>query len=165
MGSTAATRWRVQRDCRIVDKKEVAKAKHEREFGTSAARKQESLRKRSLKKSSQPFDSMLPRQRVLHPEFFVYNLPEDNPMSPFFVPAALDVDAARRNMEEIEQRTAPEIEEVVCPKVGLCGICQDSSSSHAFVPCGHLCACSDCAKDLAQCPVCRADGAPMKIYL
>ena len=26
-----------------------------------------------------------------------------------------------------------------------------------FLPCGHLCSCSQCDRDLSQCPLCRAD--------
>ena len=43
-----------------------------------------------------------------------------------------------------------------------CVICLTQPKSHAFVPCGHQCACSDCATAVAKggraakCPICRA---------
>ncbi|MBT9559837.1 MAG: protein kinase, partial [Myxococcales bacterium] len=36
-----------------------------------------------------------------------------------------------------------------------CVLCLDAQRSTAFVPCGHVCCCADCAEDVAQCPVCR----------
>ena len=37
-----------------------------------------------------------------------------------------------------------------------CVVCWEGSKTHAFVPCGHRCACSACAAGVAACPVCRA---------
>ena len=46
--------------------------------------------------------------------------------------------------------------------LGSCIICGDEARSHAFVPCGHLCACEGCASKVmrrdARCPVCRASS-------
>ena len=43
--------------------------------------------------------------------------------------------------------------------LGSCTICGDEARSHAFVPCGHLCACGECASKVMRrdprCPVCR----------
>ena len=38
----------------------------------------------------------------------------------------------------------------------LCVVCLHSAKSLAFVPCGHLCACTACGKKLKECPLCRA---------
>lgn len=42
---------------------------------------------------------------------------------------------------------------------GECCVCMDRGKSHALVPCGHLCACAECAVHLVKkklpCPVCR----------
>jgi hypothetical protein len=41
-----------------------------------------------------------------------------------------------------------------------CSICMNDAKDHAFIPCGHLCACASCAKaviaDSGLCPICRA---------
>ncbi|XP_063417932.1 baculoviral IAP repeat-containing protein 2-like [Mytilus trossulus] len=38
----------------------------------------------------------------------------------------------------------------------LCKICLELDASIAFLPCGHLVSCSDCAPSLRRCPMCRA---------
>lgn len=44
-------------------------------------------------------------------------------------------------------------------KLGRCTICGDTDKNHVFVPCGHLCACKECAGQVISrnmaCPVCR----------
>ena len=37
-----------------------------------------------------------------------------------------------------------------------CIVCFVNPKSHAAVPCGHQCACGDCAAKLKECPVCRS---------
>jgi len=42
----------------------------------------------------------------------------------------------------------------------LCLVCMKNKRSHAFIPCGHMCVCSECAKSLAKqssliCPACE----------
>ena len=46
-----------------------------------------------------------------------------------------------------------------------CVVCQDAARSHSFVPCGHRCACQECASTIMalvpaarQCPICRAEA-------
>lgn len=45
---------------------------------------------------------------------------------------------------------------------GTCTICGDGANSHAFNPCGHLCACQECASKVmrrgGRCPVCRCQS-------
>jgi E3 ubiquitin-protein ligase MYLIP len=38
-----------------------------------------------------------------------------------------------------------------------CKICYEREWALAFSPCGHLCACADCAARCTTCPICRAD--------
>jgi len=40
---------------------------------------------------------------------------------------------------------------------GACCTCLNTIASHIFVPCGHLCICSDCVQQLEdrKCPLCR----------
>ena len=42
-------------------------------------------------------------------------------------------------------------------KDSFCVVCLDSEATHAMVPCGHLCVCSDCGDPtrLYNCPMCR----------
>ena len=54
--------------------------------------------------------------------------------------------------------------------LGLCIICGDETKSMAFIPCGHLCACSECASKVMRrsprCPVCRCSALEtIKIFL
>jgi hypothetical protein len=37
----------------------------------------------------------------------------------------------------------------------LCIICYDNPKEYAIVPCGHLCVCDTCVKQLSHCPICR----------
>lgn len=37
-----------------------------------------------------------------------------------------------------------------------CKICLDSEANCAFIECGHIVSCINCAKSLTLCPVCRA---------
>jgi serine/threonine protein kinase len=46
-----------------------------------------------------------------------------------------------------------------------CLVCADAARATAFVPCGHLCCCDDCAKDLRDCPLCRTSiESRLKIF-
>jgi len=37
-----------------------------------------------------------------------------------------------------------------------CVVCYDKEPTMAMIPCGHVCACDDCAEFLRDCPMCRA---------
>jgi len=37
----------------------------------------------------------------------------------------------------------------------MCKVCMDSDVNVVFLPCGHLCCCSNCAPSLSTCPMCR----------
>jgi hypothetical protein len=49
---------------------------------------------------------------------------------------------------------------------GLCVVCLQRDCEMCF-PCGHLCCCRACGSEraLTRCPVCRARGRPMRVYL
>mmetsp|Transcript_68808 Transcript_68808/g.190494 ORF Transcript_68808/g.190494 Transcript_68808/m.190494 type:complete len:630 (+) Transcript_68808:1-1890(+) len=68
---------------------------------------------------------------------------------------AQELETRARNEEAEERRRRPAEE----PGPGECCVCLDRGKSHALLPCGHLCACMDCAAYLAaraeSCPVCR----------
>lgn len=38
----------------------------------------------------------------------------------------------------------------------LCKLCMEETVSVVFLPCGHLCSCTECAPTLGNCPICRA---------
>ncbi|XP_077968925.1 E3 ubiquitin-protein ligase LRSAM1-like isoform X2 [Styela clava] len=38
-----------------------------------------------------------------------------------------------------------------------CTVCMEKQSNTIFLPCGHVCTCSDCSSKLQKCPMCRAD--------
>ena len=52
-------------------------------------------------------------------------------------------------------------------KVQMCSMCLAKPSEHAVLPCGHLCLCGDCSKDVIQkCPLCsKKVESHMKIIL
>ncbi|KAE8305699.1 Zinc finger, C3HC4 type (RING finger) domain-containing protein [Giardia duodenalis] len=65
----------------------------------------------------------------------------------------------RRQQAALRRRRPKAVKRVQLPD-GECCVCLDKQSTHAFVPCGHLCVCSSCAELLmrvdAKCPYCRA---------
>lgn len=58
--------------------------------------------------------------------------------------------------------TAPEYASTSRPQspsvdlVSECVICMDNPSKIVFLPCGHLCCCTDCDGSVELCPMCRA---------
>ena len=42
------------------------------------------------------------------------------------------------------------------PRKRECVVCHDKEPTMAMIPCGHVCACEDCAEFLHDCPMCRA---------
>ena len=38
----------------------------------------------------------------------------------------------------------------------LCKVCLDFEATIAFLPCGHIVCCTDCAPAMRKCPICRA---------
>lgn len=45
-----------------------------------------------------------------------------------------------------------------------CSICMEQPKTHAYIECGHLCACQNCAIRIGTtCPICREDSTYIKI--
>ena len=61
----------------------------------------------------------------------------------------------------------PKVIENVNLGIKECVICYKDGMASQVFPCGHLCACNQCAahKDLAKCPICRAVGKPFRVYI
>jgi DNA repair exonuclease SbcCD ATPase subunit len=47
----------------------------------------------------------------------------------------------------------------------LCVICMENPKMMAFSTCGHRCVCEECVKGMAECPMCRQKGMPIKIFM
>lgn len=48
----------------------------------------------------------------------------------------------------------------------LCSVCMDEEKDHAFVVCGHLCVCRNCAQQCnGKCPICRSNSNYMRIII
>jgi hypothetical protein len=49
---------------------------------------------------------------------------------------------------------------------GVCVVCLSAPSEMVFVRCGHMCCCSKCCSSLPsrRCPVCRSEGAVIKVF-
>jgi hypothetical protein len=56
---------------------------------------------------------------------------------------------------EKKERSSPEIFHTTDESDNECKICMDGKIYGAFMPCGHLVACEDCAPRMADCPICR----------
>jgi len=46
----------------------------------------------------------------------------------------------------------------------LCIVCVSNPKTYAY-PCGHFCVCEICGLILNECPLCRREGKPIKIYM
>ena len=47
----------------------------------------------------------------------------------------------------------------------LCVCCLERPRVVMFLACAHLCACEECAPLMVACPLCRAEGAKMRVYI
>ncbi|CAH0547478.1 unnamed protein product [Brassicogethes aeneus] len=57
----------------------------------------------------------------------------------------------------VEEASAPLLEEIHCSaNTTDCVICLDLECQIIFVPCGHLCCCSQCSTMITECPMCRS---------
>lgn len=77
---------------------------------------------------------------------------------------------AKSTSFEGKQYTQNTIEKSTTNDRTSCVICLGDKSEFAFIPCGHLCICKDCAICVAnfdrRCPVCRSNATHvMKIFL
>ena len=82
-----------------------------------------------------------------------------NPTSmPFEMPQRhphMHVKSSKRKLDELIDLPQKKSSEKLV--VGDCSICLSLPSRICFIPCGHLCACSECSKKIAECPICRED--------
>ena len=46
----------------------------------------------------------------------------------------------------------------------LCVVCLEWPRVVLFLTCAHLCACEACASLMHECPLCRAEGATLRVY-
>ncbi|CEM02386.1 unnamed protein product [Vitrella brassicaformis CCMP3155] len=63
-----------------------------------------------------------------------------------------DKEHVTRQESEVGQGVSPSSRKYMAPK---CVICMAKPDECAFDPCGHVCACMDCAVKLDDCPICR----------
>lgn len=48
-----------------------------------------------------------------------------------------------------------ELSQTQTAKSSECCVCMDAEANIVFIPCGHLCACQECSKEISFCPMCR----------
>ena len=58
-------------------------------------------------------------------------------------------------VESPSRRGSTRLREAAASGRDECAICMDTRRSHCFVPCGHRCACEECAAKVSVCPICR----------
>lgn len=73
-------------------------------------------------------------------------------VNPIIPPESLPERVSEKQIAE-----APK-EKIVEEEPKNCVICMDQLKQGAFVPCGHMCCCETCGKEMANknCPICRA---------
>ena len=65
-------------------------------------------------------------------------------------------DTEVRLEEEREMRRSSEEKLRVAEERLLCVVCQAQEVERVFLPCGHLCCCTNCEDMIQKCPMCRA---------
>jgi hypothetical protein len=55
----------------------------------------------------------------------------------------------KTNVSTFESSSSPSTSE------NTCKVCMDAEVNCAFIECGHIVTCLDCAKLLTKCPICR----------
>jgi hypothetical protein len=48
-------------------------------------------------------------------------------------------------------------------KSSECCVCMDAEANIIFIPCGHLCSCQECSKEISFCPMCQKGIAMTQI--
>ncbi len=67
-------------------------------------------------------------------------------------------------MRQEEIHVVPNVQ--MAPNGVECKVCLSTPAKVAFVPCGHVCCCEGCARQLNECPLCRAAiQRRMTVYL
>ena len=49
--------------------------------------------------------------------------------------------------------------------INECIVCKNNESKYMFKECKHLCICSDCQKNLLNCPICRIESKSTRVYI
>ena len=69
-------------------------------------------------------------------------------------------DALFNQYDKIKQQVVETKEKEAEAEANMCSVCISNAKTHCFVPCGHVCVCSDCAANSrsfnGKCPICRA---------
>lgn len=79
----------------------------------------------------------------------------------------------RRRIEEARRARlaagAAANEEASSPRARLtaspCAVCLERDCEMVFTACGHLCVCERCGAELRSCPLCRARGTAVRVYV
>jgi hypothetical protein len=69
-----------------------------------------------------------------------------------------ELEALQKRLESLLKETRQLLEK---PK---CVVCEDRVRTHLFPNCGHLCLCEKCAEKFTQCPVCKKEAKPIRVY-
>ncbi|XP_076818324.1 E3 ubiquitin-protein ligase XIAP-like isoform X2 [Clavelina lepadiformis] len=101
-------------------------------------------------------DSGITAQATEEPMEWQYSMPNDATPS---LEARIR-EEERKKMEEErkkmeEEKKKMEEEKKKTEEEKKCKICLDQMADVVFVPCGHLCSCTECAQALRKCPICR----------
>lgn len=83
-------------------------------------------------------------------------VPDDLPSAP---PAAKVIDEEEPAAASAPKPSAPPLAPVDTFKSTECVVCMENRCDIIFLPCGHVCCCFKCEKDIAACPLCRASIA------
>jgi hypothetical protein len=74
-------------------------------------------------------------------------------------PPAPELDHLREANQKLSQ------EKQSLEDVTKCVVCLDAQRQNCFLPCGHVCACIECAKGLANCPLCTQHiASKVRVY-
>lgn len=67
--------------------------------------------------------------------------------------------AAARGAELVYNESAEQEE-----REGMCVACREREAQIVFIPCGHLCCCEMCGRNLDRCPMCRSRSQKHRVY-
>jgi len=82
------------------------------------------------------------------------------------LPEPIDTNYIRKSLSETRLRLSVQKAPVTIPDSMLCKICYKEEMKVAFIPCGHVIACIQCAMTLDQCAVCRQPfSMAMRVYV
>lgn len=92
--------------------------------------------------------------------------PCDSPETEARVEQRPAMDMGANKVVKLDRTVSLEEENRILKEARLCKICMDNEVGIVFLPCGHLTTCTNCAPNLASCPVCRqAIKATVRTFL